>query len=409
MSEPTECSYISGKKLTAFTLAIFCLFAQNLHAGTRDGGGGDAVVCPTSTGQQTAQILDYVEAEETMGLTLDLGTGATYLEKVHYVLDRLEKLDPIAAQHYRARANTFVQEAAFLNRSQIKDIDDSMEIIDPKLGCKKLQFAVQNLNPKIYEKRYLIDKEIWNYADTTQQAGLVLHEIILKDAYSTYQQTNSKKARYYNGVVSSSAFNTITPRNYVSLIYAAGFVKGGRSHSVLLGPAVLTRPSVYPKTEMISGYAENDFQFSLNDGQVLQFSRSVYSDNGLSLISFDGHSTVCSTLKANTVVKINNNMLSLSSQGQTCVLNGNVSRGTVSATTPYTAPNGSTVTIDSRCSKGWGTEFELFEDGSLSKGPIAGKYTLVDAKSKKQIQLKETNYVELNRNGELVSFEKCRN
>lgn len=208
-------------------VAFFCLSANNLNAGevsgTRDGGGGGARVC-TVSGKLQVTLYDYYENSEKNGPAFDLGpANLTYIEKVNYVLDRLKKFDPVAAARYQERANKFIEESAFVDESIIKDVQDGAEIIEPIGQCKRMLWARQIIEPGAFEARYLIDKNLWIHADENQRAGLILHEIILTDAYSFYKHTNSKSTRYYNSVISSVAMRSLTDKDYYQLLKDSRF------------------------------------------------------------------------------------------------------------------------------------------------------------------------------------------
>jgi len=101
--------------------------------------------------------------------------------------------------------------------------------VRPEPGCTKEQFAVQIFNIMPDQKRYLINKNIWSAASSRIKAGLVLHELIYRDAVEAEDQTDSDKARYLNAQISSTHFSTITPDEYLNLLGSANFfLQSGR-------------------------------------------------------------------------------------------------------------------------------------------------------------------------------------
>jgi hypothetical protein len=199
-------------------------FSTLAHASGSSGrGGGDGIACAQGA-KGNVEMLDYYEASLTTNLKIDLGpdTGK-YMDRVNYVLDRLEKMDPVAATRYRQRANDFISEAKFISDAQMKTIQDDNEPVNPPLGCVKKQFAIQLFNVKPNEVRYLVNQDLWNQANSETRAGLILHEAIYRDAADIFGQTNSDEARYFNAQISSAQFANLRPEDYVAIVHAAGF------------------------------------------------------------------------------------------------------------------------------------------------------------------------------------------
>lgn len=217
------------KFIKATTICAAFLGCMSAMAGTGT-HGGDAIICDEN-GQSKVYVLDYFEAENTTRLTIDFGPNVKptdkYNVRVQAVLERLEKIDPKMAQVYMQRLATFEQDAAFIDRATVPELDDSKENIAYGRNCKKMQFAVQVLWPKQFDKRYLIDKVLWDAADETQKAGLVLHEIILPEAVLSFEHKDTSLIRYYNAVISSAEFNLINPRRYIQILKESRFYSSG--------------------------------------------------------------------------------------------------------------------------------------------------------------------------------------
>ncbi|MFL5813468.1 MAG: hypothetical protein ACJ763_07810 [Bdellovibrionia bacterium] len=210
-----------GVMLTTITMgASVCAYAgQETH-------GGHGVVCPAANGGKTVELLDYYEGKFSTALALETGSPqADFMEQVDFVLKRLAKTDPVAAERLSKRAQAFMSEAAFVSEAQIKPIADANEIINPDAGCMKTQFAVQVMNPRLSQKRYLINSQLWAIASPQTKAGLVLHEIIYTDAVIGFGHTTSDNTRYYNFIISSEKMREITPEYYIDLITQTGFLR----------------------------------------------------------------------------------------------------------------------------------------------------------------------------------------
>ena len=93
---------------------FFLLGLPTVQAGFEHGNGGDVVYC-YQEGGVSVEMLDLYEAVSRWGLTIDFGPPElSPLEKVNFVLDRLEAVDPYRAQEYRQRAGNFFTNALFL-------------------------------------------------------------------------------------------------------------------------------------------------------------------------------------------------------------------------------------------------------------------------------------------------------
>jgi hypothetical protein len=221
---------------------ILMLVFASLSAYAANGSGahgGDAIVCEAANGTRTVEVLDYFESSQTLGLTPSLGTSRSYIERAKFALSRLRGLDLTAYTQYVKWVDQFDSEMQLADRSRIKNIDDSTELIKPNGKCVrnyKIQFAVQLASPRDFDKRYIIDKALWEGADLTQKAGLVLHEIFYREAINgTPVPKTSNGVRYFNAVVSSSAGNGLSLETYENLLAQSGLLKSTIvSHTALI-------------------------------------------------------------------------------------------------------------------------------------------------------------------------------
>lgn len=204
-------------------LIIFMLIFNTslVFAGNSGGNGGDVVFCKQTN---TAELLDYFEAKALRGLIPDLGSDSIdYMSKAKIALSRLSQLDPKRAKDYANRLNTFLSEARFVPHISLIDIPDSNNIILP-VGCTLEQIAIQHPPQFPGDPYYVISKDLWDLLSQDDKAGLILHEIIYRQAIE-YGQNNSINSRYYNGVISSSFLKSSSQPDYLRILSSIGFKK----------------------------------------------------------------------------------------------------------------------------------------------------------------------------------------
>lgn len=82
------------------------------------------------------------------------------------------------------------------------DIQDSLVRVFPR-GCKIEQIAIQKEPAFPEDKRFTVSKDLWDLLDEDNKAGLVLHEIIYREAL-LYGHEDSVNARYVNSIWTSA-------------------------------------------------------------------------------------------------------------------------------------------------------------------------------------------------------------
>lgn len=255
------------KSLVVVSSIVLSLFTCVAYAGNEGPHGGNAIVCENQNG--TIDLLDHYEGAITMGSELDMGDPSSdYMAQVNYVLDRLSTLDPVAAERFRGYARTFEEEMALVSQTQLKAIDDSNEHLNPMPGCAKVQFAVQLIGVKAYQKRYYINQDLWLKADSRAKAGLVLHELIYRDAATFYGHKNSDGARYYNYIISSKLMNSIGDRGYERLLRDAGLF-GTVCLFTLDRQGIRTCPNEASSSSYFDELAISGQKLTLLDGTVI--------------------------------------------------------------------------------------------------------------------------------------------
>ncbi len=197
----------------------FAMGAASAQAGKETGNGGDAIVCHNALGHKSVELYDHYEATARHGLAIDLGKARLPVEdKLAIVFDRLDRINPGRANLYRSWFSKFYQEAEFLRGVTLIDIPDTGDGYIPS-NCKLEQAAVQRVPKFPGEKRYTINQDIWDWLDNDARAGLILHELVFREARSQRNpHGNSINVRYLNTLLSSTAVEKMKLREYIELL-----------------------------------------------------------------------------------------------------------------------------------------------------------------------------------------------
>jgi hypothetical protein len=192
-----------------------------LAGGVEIGNGGDMVVCETpylSLDNRSVDLLDYFEARSIRNWTLDIGTlGTTADEMIQNVLARLSAIDPDRAQRLSAFVGTFWEEADIVPNVYLPNLPDDGPVALPGPDCRVEQLAIHQTPNLPGEKRYIISENLWTGLSEAARAGLVLHEVIYRDARES-GHTTSGRSRYLTGLYSSTAMSSMTPETMAQLL-----------------------------------------------------------------------------------------------------------------------------------------------------------------------------------------------
>lgn len=204
------------KTVNLFVLGwALSLNAQALEAGGGDeaGNGGDVVACKDGD-YESVEILDFYEGRTILGLEPKLGPLNDSLEaKVKLAISRLAEIDPYRVELYTQRAEAFLKERRMLQDHRFPPIDDSNHNPVPR-NCKVLQIARQLEKTVANEPVYYIKEDLWRRLDANNKAGLILHEIIYRDALA-HGQRNSRVARKLTAALAADALDKI---NYPEVV-----------------------------------------------------------------------------------------------------------------------------------------------------------------------------------------------
>lgn len=190
-------------KFMIFALVPFLVFPRPCFSRDKAGNGGDAVVCRDANKKIiSTELLDYYEGRVLRDMTFDLGAQTlSYQDKLELAMTRLERISPLRAALYRADIASFISNTKFLSGNTLVPIPDAEPISYPD-GCAIEQLAVQKTPEFPGDKLFTIDQDLWDQLSSDSRAGLILHEIIYKEAL-TYGHENSVYVRYLNSLLAS--------------------------------------------------------------------------------------------------------------------------------------------------------------------------------------------------------------
>ncbi len=280
-------------KIILLCMPLFCTLyftVSELHAGPRViGNGGDVIKCEDS---RPLELLDYFEAVKIRGWSIDLGNGETSKDMVEFAIRRLESYSPTRAELYRNYASTFFEEAKFLEETNLTDIPDSNHIALPR-GCSIAQIANQSEPLFDGDKRYLIANDIWKELPERDQAGLILHEIIYREAISL-GHSNSVSVRILNAVISSNRINQMSIEEFTVLLADLGFesttIQGVNVSFRNPQTGDLTYPVFHSNGRLHFAFVTANSSIQFCDTKIHLRDKVVFDENG-ELLSFTPKTT----------------------------------------------------------------------------------------------------------------------
>ena len=207
-----------------FFVFLFLLFARAAFAGHEFGNGGGVVVCrrPILKTIKSVELLDFYEARTIRNTQIDLGdTKKDWKSLVQLVIERVRPRSELRYQLYKKWFSSFESEALFLKNADFTQVSDTAHIAVPR-GCQFEQAAVQKTPEFRGDPRYYISADIWAHMNDTQRAGLVLHEIIYREALG-YGHTYSSRVRYFLGKLASNEIAKMNDLEFVKLLNEVHF------------------------------------------------------------------------------------------------------------------------------------------------------------------------------------------
>jgi hypothetical protein len=207
--------YLVRETVTVSLIFLSLGIASNAIAGNEYGNGGETLVCrqdnEDSSPIVSVELFDYFEARELAGLTVDLGgEQLDEWKKAELALERIRTLSPRRYTTYLRHLKEFPQKMRLLPTALLSPLNDSRSIVIPRT-CKVMQAAIRKNEPGI-PFTYFIDREIWDAMNSTQRAGLILHEILHISFYRMIddEQGDSTFTRRFNALLADTSVGIAT-------------------------------------------------------------------------------------------------------------------------------------------------------------------------------------------------------
>lgn len=161
-------------KSSFINLLFFISFSSACYAQTNKvGNGGNGVFCSNST-TPSSKLLDFYESK----INIPIKENNAYVVANNYI-NKLEKIAPKLHSIYQKRLSEIQNEIEFESDAKLVPISDSKHLIMPiATECEILQVAIRKARVIKNEKRFLIQKDLWDKLSVVDQAGLLTHEII---------------------------------------------------------------------------------------------------------------------------------------------------------------------------------------------------------------------------------------
>jgi hypothetical protein len=193
---------------------LLILIVVSSFAGDVKGNGGGAVICSGNT----LEILDLYEARLAGYGEPSLGNNTELESMMNEYLQRLSIYSPVRAKLYLDWFKNFENESIFLSGIPIQPIPDLGSPL-PK-GCVWHQIVNQNPLLLPSDKKYLIDKTVWQKLSNLQKVGLIFHELIYRESNSS----TSRGLRLLNGLVMTDQLNSLGLEDRINLFSDAGLL-----------------------------------------------------------------------------------------------------------------------------------------------------------------------------------------
>lgn len=297
-------------------------------------GGGDVVVCLDPQGKVLKmESYDFWNASKKFTLTVPT-SDIPYMAQVRLRFLNLAALDPMASEYYLNEMKRFAPDEIGKPDGQVAlvpnlaDDGDGKHVVLPQgtePGCHRSEIrrmASFNPHPLPFEKPFLIRESLWAQAPEHVKAGIVQHELIYRVAKTVLKETDSVNSQFYNALISSDQFSSLTASKYRDILFQLDWAKGkfysiayeGESfesdtfdklefRDYVVAPALggfITKPSNY----LINGQkldSPSQLHF-YNNGKVAYFKNRGRSDILVNLPGTQGQTLVESCLFAESGV-----------------------------------------------------------------------------------------------------------
>lgn len=149
-------------------------FAQADH----NGNGGGSVVCinPSTKKIISAESLDLWENEK---LTLDTNLSGNEYQILDTLIQKIERLDPLRAEHLRNVLKNYLSLVHFESQRRLEkknDFTTPYKTLDENCNIYTAAFFRNDEDETQY--KYVIDNNIWTAMKPVHRAALLLHELL---------------------------------------------------------------------------------------------------------------------------------------------------------------------------------------------------------------------------------------
>ncbi len=171
-------------------LTLIVSIGSIAHAGAISGGGGKGVVCRDSQGVITsAQTSDLYEGKVLYGLNI-VSDSAPAFDQVKSALNTIPESSRGLITYY---TSIVIKGMQIVHGMDLLPIEDALLVAIPH-GCKPEQLANY-----FDDKHILVDGDIWDRMDPTNQASLILHEAV----YASERVNGAKNSQRSRHIVAS--------------------------------------------------------------------------------------------------------------------------------------------------------------------------------------------------------------
>ena len=196
-------------------LAAVFLTHQAL-AGHAEGNGGGGVVCRDNRGDViSVRLLDFYESEIIRPQVKIDVSGKTTDEIMAFVISRLRKTDKERADLYQQRANKFLSQVNWTHLPLA--FTDDIGKLPFETDCRVEQIVNQSRPWNSFEKRFLVQRKLWDHLDPINRAGFILHEAIYREAIARGLR-NSREVRVFNSLIFSGLLEAMSPTQYLDVL-----------------------------------------------------------------------------------------------------------------------------------------------------------------------------------------------
>ncbi len=252
-------------------------------AGVRDiGNGGNVVVCYNAKKKITSiELFDYYEARTKRNLKIDLGRPSLSVDqKVDLLLSRMHRLNPNREKLYRDWYADFFKEAYIAKGVILVPLPDVGVGVIPK-NCEIKQVAGQQDPVYPGDFRYTINGDLWEMMSNDNKAGLIVHELILREATSSpNDHATSAATRYLHGQIASDSVKSMNLREYINLLLLVKFTAGDAG--TVLIPLSPRQPITFYNDDMVESAPGLEFD-------KISPCRNIYWQNHVFPYMYKGH------------------------------------------------------------------------------------------------------------------------